>query len=107
MKFTAVFGVVAFFFVGTAIAANFAAPIAPREASPEPVAIGDALLGRSTDSCTPSSCICNRHQGQFCGNEKINRNCRNGYVYECNKDTGKTCVYGIRDSCVRCSKLQC
>ncbi|PFH49939.1 hypothetical protein AMATHDRAFT_146477, partial [Amanita thiersii Skay4041] len=58
-------------------------------------------------ACTPSKCLCNKVQGQFCGNERINPNCRNDHVYECNRSTGKACDYGYRKSCADCGKLKC
>ncbi|EEP75707.1 predicted protein [Uncinocarpus reesii 1704] len=65
---------------------------------------GPALEERA---CVPSKCRCIGGQGQFCGNEKINRDCKNGHVYECNRKTGRTCDYGIRTSCKKCNKLKC
>ena len=58
-------------------------------------------------ACKASNCACNKVQGQFCGNQGINPSCTNGHVFECNKSTGKTCDYGVRDSCVKCGKLSC
>ncbi|PFH44916.1 hypothetical protein AMATHDRAFT_164790, partial [Amanita thiersii Skay4041] len=58
-------------------------------------------------ACTASKCLCNRVQGQFCGNEDINKNCKNDHVYECNANTGKACDYGYRKSCATCGKLKC
>ncbi|KIK66446.1 hypothetical protein GYMLUDRAFT_157939, partial [Collybiopsis luxurians FD-317 M1] len=58
-------------------------------------------------SCTPSSCTCNSVQGQFCDNEAINLSCTNSHVFECNKDTGHTCDYGVRTSCQKCGQLSC
>ncbi|KAJ8073858.1 hypothetical protein PM082_012136 [Marasmius tenuissimus] len=70
-----------------------------------------SLEERSADlnarACVPSSCVCNNVQGQFCGNERINKACTNGHVFECNKSTGKTCSYGPRTSCQKCGKLSC
>ncbi|KIK57882.1 hypothetical protein GYMLUDRAFT_171960, partial [Collybiopsis luxurians FD-317 M1] len=58
-------------------------------------------------ACIPSDCACIGGQGQFCGNDAINPACTNGHVFECNAQTGKTCNYGVRDSCVQCGQLQC
>ncbi|KAK7031169.1 hypothetical protein VNI00_013584 [Paramarasmius palmivorus] len=58
-------------------------------------------------ACTPSNCICNAIQGQFCGNEAVNPACTNGHVFECNGNSGNACDYGIRDSCVNCGQLTC
>ena len=44
-------------------------------------------------ACTLSECIRINGRGQFCGNEAVNPACTNGHVFECNKDTGKTCDY--------------
>ncbi|EEQ30585.1 conserved hypothetical protein [Microsporum canis CBS 113480] len=58
-------------------------------------------------ACRPSNCLCNGIQGQFCGNERINRACTNGHVFECARGTGKACDYGVRNSCRQCGKLKC
>ena len=54
-----------------------------------------------------------KFQRQFCGHyihvQEVSplNYCLLGYVYECKGDTGKTCVYGKRDSCRDCGDLQC
>lgn len=59
-------------------------------------------------SCTPRpGCWCNKVQGQFCGNPSVNPDCLAGHVYECNENTGRTCDYGVRESCVQCGQLSC
>ncbi|EAU31696.1 predicted protein [Aspergillus terreus NIH2624] len=58
-------------------------------------------------ACKATKCICNKRQGQFCGNTKINKYCLDDHVYECNQDTGKACDYGYRTSCDKCGKLSC
>ena len=58
-------------------------------------------------ACVASKCRCNKVQGQFCGNQAVNSYCTNGHVFECNASTGKTCDYGVRNSCVKCGKLSC
>ncbi|GBF63423.1 hypothetical protein TMEN_6048 [Trichophyton mentagrophytes] len=93
MKLTTVFALVAF--VPACLAAATGAEI-PGPESP--------LEKRA---CRPSKCVCNKIQGQFCGNEKINPACTNGHVFECNKSTGKACDYGVRTSCRKCGKLSC
>ncbi|KAK2873781.1 hypothetical protein FQN49_002085 [Arthroderma sp. PD_2] len=65
----------------------------------------DSMLEKK--ACTPSSCVCNGIQGQFCGDENINSACKNGHVYECAQDAGNACDYGLRDSCRQCGKLSC
>ncbi|KAJ3500335.1 hypothetical protein NLJ89_g9845 [Agrocybe chaxingu] len=72
---------------------------------PAPVPVVEREL--EARACVASRCTCNRVQGQFCGNEAINRYCTNGHVFECNASTGATCDYGIRNSCVRCGRLTC
>ncbi|ORX62295.1 hypothetical protein DM01DRAFT_1315741 [Hesseltinella vesiculosa] len=57
--------------------------------------------------CSPSGCVCNGIQGQFCGDESINSACTNGHVFECQSGTGYACDYGVRDSCVQCGALSC
>ncbi|KAF8963723.1 hypothetical protein BDZ97DRAFT_1818904 [Flammula alnicola] len=84
--------------IAVASAADVAAPV---PAAPEAVA-------RAAAVCNPSpGCVCNKVQGQFCGNQAINQACTNGHVFECNAQTGQTCDYGIRTSCVQCGKLSC
>ncbi|CAO3648621.1 unnamed protein product [Cunninghamella blakesleeana] len=65
------------------------------------------FIGNIEAACRPSNCLCNGIQGQFCGNEKINKACTNGHVFECQKKTGKACDYGVRTSCKKCNKLKC
>ncbi|KAF8628658.1 hypothetical protein AX15_003789 [Amanita polypyramis BW_CC] len=131
MKFAAIFSLIAFTIVSVATAAEVAGPVAepiiPREASPEPIAevsgpIAEAIVAREASpepimgevipgfvkrECRASRCLCNRIQGQFCGNERINPYCLNSHVYECNAQTGHTCDYGYRNSCARCHRLVC
>ncbi|KAJ6495106.1 hypothetical protein C8R45DRAFT_804913, partial [Mycena sanguinolenta] len=57
-------------------------------------------------ACVASSCICNGISGLFCGNSHINPACTTGDVFQCN-ESGKTCNFGVRDSCKKCNKLTC
>ncbi|KIL67965.1 hypothetical protein M378DRAFT_22612 [Amanita muscaria Koide BX008] len=59
------------------------------------------------EACVPSQCFCNKVQGQFCGDEKINPACLGTHAYECNGKTGHACDYGFRASCAHCHKLNC
>ncbi|KAF9268537.1 hypothetical protein L218DRAFT_852377, partial [Marasmius fiardii PR-910] len=58
-------------------------------------------------ACAPSACTCTKVQGEFCGNTKINPACTDGHVFECNRNTGNTCDFGVRRSCQNCGKLKC
>ncbi|KAJ6495120.1 hypothetical protein C8R45DRAFT_823879, partial [Mycena sanguinolenta] len=49
--------------------------------------------------------ICNRIGGLFCGNFHISP-CTTGHVFQCN-ESGKTCDFGVQDSCKKCNKLHC
>ncbi|ESK86362.1 hypothetical protein Moror_5011, partial [Moniliophthora roreri MCA 2997] len=75
MKFTAIFATVF----------SFTVVVAALEAGPAPALEERDLKARA---CVASKCICNKVQGQFCGNESINRDCTNGHVFECNGSTG-------------------
>ncbi|KAF9885234.1 hypothetical protein FE257_000594 [Aspergillus nanangensis] len=78
-----------------------------REAAPEPEPFGSLENIFEKRSCKATKCVCNKVQGQFCGNTKINAACLNSHVYECNRSTGKACDYGVRNSCKKCGKLSC
>ncbi|KAJ8076702.1 hypothetical protein PM082_001125 [Marasmius tenuissimus] len=93
------------FFVTFATLIAVAAAAATLE--PGPVSSLEERSELETRACKPSNCACNKIQGQFCGNEKVNKACTNGHVFECNKSTGKTCDYGVRTTCQKCGKLSC
>ncbi|PFH49940.1 hypothetical protein AMATHDRAFT_48281 [Amanita thiersii Skay4041] len=104
MKVTVFTSIIAFAFFGIATASK-AGPVAVREALPEPV--GEDVPTFFKRACTPSKCLCNKVQGEFCGNQAINSNCLDSHVYECNSSTGKTCDFGVRSSCTKCGRLSC
>ncbi|KAG6916322.1 hypothetical protein DXG01_007372 [Tephrocybe rancida] len=76
-----------------------------------PLVLLAGLVAASPDgvakrACTPSKCVCNEIQGEFCGTSTINPDCVKGHVYECSP-SGNTCDFGIRTSCQKCNKLVC
>ncbi|TDL16044.1 hypothetical protein BD410DRAFT_795764 [Rickenella mellea] len=71
---------------------------------PGPVPADDGGLEKR--ACTASKCRCNGVSGLFCGNEKINKACTDGDVFQCNP-SGATCTFGVRKSCQQCGKLSC
>ncbi|KAL0072560.1 hypothetical protein AAF712_000323 [Marasmius tenuissimus] len=93
-----------FFITFTAL---IAVAVAAAALEPGPVASLEERSDLEARACSASKCVCNKVQGQFCGNQAINPDCKNGHVYECNKSTGKTCDYGVRTSCQQCGKLSC
>ncbi|PLB34233.1 uncharacterized protein BDW47DRAFT_129233 [Aspergillus candidus] len=83
---------------------KFTAVLALCALAPMALAQGSLMDKRG---CKPSNCACIGRQGQFCGDESINKACTNGHVFECNGNSGKSCDYGVRDSCRKCGKLSC
>ncbi|GES90040.1 hypothetical protein RCL_jg23824.t1 [Rhizophagus clarus] len=57
-------------------------------------------------NCSPTTCICCRPQGQYCGGEIGGLDCDPTHVYECNTDCN-TCDLGARASCEVCGHLIC
>ncbi|ESK85776.1 hypothetical protein Moror_2435, partial [Moniliophthora roreri MCA 2997] len=49
----------------------------------------------------PTKCSCNKVAGKFCGDETINLECTNGFVFNCFED-GHTCVVEVHSD--KCSK---
>ncbi|KAJ7924166.1 hypothetical protein B0H13DRAFT_1706847 [Mycena leptocephala] len=67
---------------------------------------GRSAVELEARACAASSCTCNGNAGLFCGDSAINPACTTGDVFQCNA-SGKTCNFGLRNSCKQCNKLAC